>query len=73
MKRERIDTDGILDRCHCGEIAKFIHDWKNRPKTDMARCTVCGEATDWLENEMLVMLAWNKAMRSYGKRVKECK
>ena len=64
MKHERTDTDGILDRCHCGAHAKFVCDTTHQPNSWRADCTECAETTDWVFSEDRAMVAWNKAIRS---------
>ena len=63
MKQERIDTDGLLDRCQCGARAKFTLDYTHQPNSWRVDCTECAETTDWVFAEDQAMIAWNKAMR----------
>ena len=54
------NTDGILDRCHCGARPKFVF---KIISGYCAQCTECGESTDWGVNETQIMIKWNKQMR----------
>jgi hypothetical protein len=58
------DTDGILDKCHCGG---FVRVRTNEGNKIMAECTECPEATDWLGSAVDVMVAWNRARRGYDR------
>lgn len=63
MKEDRIDTDGIFDKCECGANVKFIYDTMHQPLSCRADCTECANTTDWVFSESVAMVKWNKMMR----------
>ena len=62
-KKMVTDTDGALDRCHCGARAKFVHLTNGAQKSCRAECTECAETTDFCGSCGEAMTAWNKARR----------
>ncbi|MCF7853624.1 MAG: hypothetical protein K9N51_02410 [Candidatus Pacebacteria bacterium] len=63
MTTKRTDTDGILDRCHCGARARFV--LKNM--VVRCECTECGQATEWHWSQAEASCDWNKARRRENK------
>lgn len=64
MRHEQIDTDGRLDKCHCGAFAKFVCDTEHQPRSWRVDCTECPETTDWVFCESSALTTWNQMMRS---------
>jgi hypothetical protein len=63
VRQERVDTDGMLDRCDCGARAKFVYDCEHQPTARSVDCTECPETTGWVVSEVAAMIRWNKARR----------
>jgi hypothetical protein len=63
------DTDGLLDRCHCGAVAGF-----DAPYTDemgvRVRCTECCEQTNWFPAADGAIFDWNLARRAEKEKAK---
>lgn len=57
------DTDGILDRCHCGAHAGF-ETYSTECTKQRAFCTECAEQTGWFVTKVGAMIAWNKLIRA---------
>ena len=56
------DTDGIYDRCHCGERPSLV--WRGDCPTEYkVECNSCGECTRWRPTKTAVMVDWNRKMR----------
>ena len=60
------DTEGLLDRCHCGAIAGFEFDSPApfRMVQVRARCTECCEQTDYCMEHFNAVFVWNLARRA---------
>lgn len=56
-----IDTDGVLDRCSCGERAGF---YLTREGWVAACSELCGEQTPAYGDRSDAMVAWNSARRA---------
>jgi hypothetical protein len=56
-----IDTDGVLDRCSCGERAGF---YLTREGWVAACSERCGDQTEAFPERHEAMCAWNKARRA---------
>ena len=54
------DTDGLLDKCHCGAVAGFEFDG---PKS-RAICTECCEQTGWEQCKYCAAFQWNDERRA---------
>ena len=61
------DTDGLLDRCHCGAVAGFEH---LGGMSLRARCTECCEQTAADHEVHPVVVEWNLARRAEKAKVK---
>jgi hypothetical protein len=59
------DTEGLLDRCHCGAVAGFETDSPApfRMVQVRARCTECQEQTNWFMSADSAMIEWNMKQR----------
>jgi len=60
------DTEGLLDRCHCGAVAGF----ETSNGLIRARCTDCCEQTELVDGNYLAAMDWNLARREERK---DCK
>lgn len=64
------DTDGLLDRCHCGAAAGFEEGEETRVvigrefRCVRARCTECCEQTVYRPFKFQAMRDWNIARRA---------
>ena len=60
------DTEGLLDRCHCGAVAGFETDSPApfRMVQARARCTECCEQTEWEIDKFRAGHTWNLARRA---------
>ena len=56
------DTDGILDRRHCGAVAG-IEESHTEAMEVRARCTECVEQTNWFPTADGASFDWNLARR----------
>ena len=56
MKTRRIDTDGIFDRCYCGERVRLVLGDRFGVECE------CGEA-EYADSLDVVMVIWNRKMR----------
>jgi len=54
------DTEGLLDRCHCGVVAGFEYLEGSKMR---ARCTDCCEQTEPSTNISVVVVEWNMTQR----------
>ena len=61
------DTDGLLDRCHCGAVAGFEY-YSPEHLTVRARCTECCEQTDWCSEKWKAVVAWNLTTRKESRK-----
>ena len=62
------DTEGLLDKCHCGAVAGFEH----LGAFDLrARCTECCEQTGIDHHVQPVMIEWNNARRAEKEKAKQ--
>lgn len=63
------DTDGLLDRCHCGAVAGFLEDDKLTGKAMFRACCTdcCGERTHLFVLKNEAVWAWNLEMRRVKK------
>ena len=61
------DTEGLLDRCHCGAVAGFEHVGGFSLR---ARCTECCEQTGVDHAVHPVMIEWNTARRAEKEKAK---
>ena len=59
------DTEGLLDKCHCGAVAGFERgkDPDTGEFSERARCTDCCEQTRWSATRGEAMADWNWNMR----------
>ncbi len=59
------DTEGLLDKCHCGSVAGFETDSQSPfgMVQVRARCTECCEQTDWFMTADAALAMWNMAQR----------
>lgn len=58
------DTDGLLDRCHCGAVAGFEFKENALLRKFQARCSDCCEQTDRHWCKFDAATAWNLARRA---------
>ena len=63
-----VDTDGVLDKCHCGSRAKWVRRYDGRWGV---QCWECPETTGFVASQYEAMTAWNKAMREASDEVTE--
>jgi hypothetical protein len=56
------DTDGILDRCHCGGHACFRESSITKG-IYRAECAECPEQSVWHKGKDQVMISWNTLIR----------
>jgi len=64
MRRELTNTDGLLDKCHCGANAKIVFDDGDDPsKRWRIDCTECAETTGWQTYPDDAFTEWNKKIR----------
>ena len=68
MRREIINTNGLLDKCHCGANAKIIFDGDDPLKRWRIDCAECAETTGWHTYPDDAFTAWNKKIREEGPR-----
>lgn len=67
------DTDGLLDRCHCGAVAGFEESEEVRvvagreQRKHRARCTECCEQTEYRPFKFQALQDWNLARRGIKK------
>ena len=55
------DTNGLMDKCHCGAVAGFeMHPYEYRVR---ARCTDCFECTEYQLDNFRAANAWNLLIR----------
>lgn len=66
-----VDTDRILDKCHCGAVAGFetLGGHVNDATCIRARCTECCEQTNWFPTADGASFDWNLARRAEKERV----
>lgn len=64
------DTDGLLDRCHCGAVAGFDTTTAGGKERFMAGCTECCEQTVYRPFRFQVMREWNLARRAEKEKQK---
>ena len=57
------DTEGLLDRCHCGAVAGF-EESHNEAMEVRVRCTECCEQTYWFPTADGACFDWNLARRA---------
>lgn len=57
------DTEGLLDRCHCGAFAGFDAP-DNEAMQVRVRCTECHEQTNWFPTADGASCDWNLARRT---------
>lgn len=57
------DTDGLLDRCHCGAVAGFDAPYSEAMEVRV-RCTECCEQTNWFPTADGASCYWNIARRA---------
>jgi len=55
------DTDGLLDKCHCGAVAGFEE--SELGAHYRARCTECYEHTAWTRSKFDAVVKWNTERR----------
>lgn len=55
------DTDGLLDKCHCGAVAGFEYAGEGFVR---ARCTECCEQTEPARSRYACTVWWNIARRN---------
>jgi len=56
-----IDTDSILDKCHCGARAHWL---RKSAAEWIVTCSECPETTGkWERTKSAAMVAWNKVRR----------
>ena len=63
------DTEGLLDKCHCGAVAGF-EESHNEVMEVRARCTECCEQTYWLPTKDWASINWNLARRAEKERLR---
>ena len=65
------DTDGLLDKCHCGAVAGFMVTQSFALGVrHSARCTDCHEQTNWKREKRDTIIEWNLARRAEKEKVK---
>lgn len=57
------DTEGLLDRCHCGAVAGLEESHTEEMEV-RARCTDCCEQGYWLPTADGAIFDWNIARRA---------
>ena len=57
------DTDGLLDKCHCGAVAGF-EESHNEAMQVRVRCTECCAQTYWFNTRDAACFDWNLARRT---------
>jgi hypothetical protein len=69
------DTDGLLDKCHCGAVAGFeeseeVGRLMGVREQHRARCTECCEQTEYRPCKFQALLDWNHARRAEKEKAK---
>jgi len=65
------DTNGLMDKCHCGAVAGFEqHPYECRVR---ARCTECCEQTEYQLDNFRAAHAWNLRMRGLSNTCREAR
>jgi hypothetical protein len=65
MKYERIDTDGIFDRCsECGGFVRVKCDTQRQPRSWDVGCCDCANSIPPQFSESRAMEVWNKEQRN---------
>lgn len=65
---DHYNTDGLLDRCHCGararvvQVKRFIYVW------NFVECSECGERTRDFLQEYEAVRNWNICMRELKRK-----
>lgn len=65
----QVDTDGILDLCHCGARARFATNGRNGLHS--VECSECGECSRWHGSQSGAMVDWNRARREEVEAARE--
>jgi transcription elongation factor Elf1 len=63
------DTDGIYDRCQCGELA--VVEYSETYLITRAVCKSCGAATRWHLWSSSVMVEWNRYQRNIDAKINQ--
>jgi hypothetical protein len=63
------DTEGLLDRCHCGAVARLEESYSDEMEV-RARCTECCEQTNWFPTADGAAFDWNLARRAEKEKTK---
>ena len=59
----KTDTDGIYDRCHCGERPALVWQYPQPATEYKVECNSCGECTRWRLIKTSAMVEWNRKIR----------